>query len=155
MAANELQLADLNLAGAIRIKIDGDMFGDEIVRTIADNDRRISNVQSFRKNIGQFDFLFRIWRTRTERRFRRIHHNAHRMSFHILDRARNSATQKREQSVIDSGKIDIDRFDITRPGWNGMKIFDHEVGEDTAFELEVDFQIFLRRIVKRDAMPDT
>ena len=36
-----------------------------------------------------------------------------------------------------------------------MKIFDHEVGEDTAFELEVDFQIFLRRIVKRDAMPDT
>ena len=108
LAADELQLLDLNFAGTTRIQIGSDMFGDKIVRTIADNYRCVSNMEALRENIGEVDFLFRIGWTRPQRLCRRIHYNARGMNIGILDRARESVPQQREQPVIDSGKIDID-----------------------------------------------
>ena len=92
----------------MRVQIDRDVFGDKIVRTIADNDRGVGNVNAFRKNVGQFDFLFRIRRAGAQRRLLRIHDNARGMNIGVLDRARESMPKQGEQPVIDSGKIDID-----------------------------------------------
>ena len=92
----------------MRVQIDRDVFGDKIVRTIADNDRCVGNVKALRENIGQVDFLFRIRRTRPQRLLLRIHDNARGMNIGVLDRARESMPKQGEQPVIDSGKIDID-----------------------------------------------
>ena len=61
-------------------------------------------------------------------------------------------SEQREQPVVDSGKIDIDRFHIARSGGNGMQIFNDDVGKDAAFEPKFEFQVFLRRIMQSDAM---
>src|SRR2546428_2768508 len=108
LAADELQLLDCDFAGMMRVQIDRDVFGDKIVRTIADNDRGGGNVKALRKNITQVDLLFRIRRAGSQRRLLRIHDNARGMNIGVRDRARESVPQQREQAVIDSGKIDID-----------------------------------------------
>ena len=61
------------------------------------------------------------------------------MHIRIFDRSRNAVTQQREQSVIDPGKIDIDRFDIARAGRRSVQILNNEIGEDAAFDLEFEF----------------
>jgi len=63
--------------------------------------------------------------------------------------------QERKQSVIDSGKIDIDRFDVARTNRNRVKVFNDHVGEDIAFNLKLEFQVFLGRVVTCDALTDT
>ena len=74
------------------------------------------------------------------------------MNIRVLDRARNSVAQQGEQSVIDSGKIDIDRFDVARTSRNGMKIPDDEVSENAPLEPKFEFQVFLCCVMERDAM---
>ena len=108
LTADELQLLDADLAGVARIQFKSHMVGDKIVRTIANNDGCVGNVQAFRKNIGQLDFLFWIRRAGSQRRFRRIHHNASGMHIRALDCGRNPVSQQREQPVVDSAKVDID-----------------------------------------------
>jgi len=155
LTADELQLFHLDLARPTRIQIDGNMFGDEIVRKIADNNCRVGNVEPFRKNIRQLDFLFRIRRARSQRRFCRIQNDPRLMHVRIVDRTGNSMAEQRKKSVVDSGKIDIDRFDVARAGRNGVQIPNDDVGEDAAFEPELEFEIFPGRVVKRDAMTDS
>jgi len=58
-------------------------------------------------------------------------------------------SQRREQTVIGPRKIDIDRFDIARPGWNGVQIPDRQVREDIALETEIDLQMFAAGIMQR------
>jgi hypothetical protein len=43
-------------------------------------------------------------------------------------------SQRREQTVIGARKIDIDRFDIARPGRKDMKIPHRQIREDISFE---------------------
>ncbi len=134
LAANELQLLNFNFAGMMRIQIGRDVFGDKIVRTIADNNRCVGNVKALRENIGQVDFLFRIRRAGPQRRPLRIHHDPHGMHIRILDCGGNPMSQQREQPVVDSGKIDIDRFHIARSGGHGLQISNDEVCENAALE---------------------
>ena len=56
--------------------------------------------------------------------------------------------QKREQSVIDPRKIDIDRFDIAWSSRRRMQISNREVGENAALESEFNFQILFCRGMK-------
>jgi hypothetical protein len=131
-----------------RIQIKIDMFGDKIVGPISDDDGGVGKVNSFRKDIRQLNFIFRIWRTRTQRRLGWIHHDARRTNIDILNRIRNSAPQQGKQSVIDPRKIDINRFDIAWSSRRRMQIPDREIGEDAALESKFNFQILLRRGMK-------
>ena len=129
------------------------MFGHKIVRTIADNDRCVANVEALRENIGQIDFLFRIRRSRSQRLFLRVHHDPRRMNVGILDCGRNPVPEQREQSVVDPGKIEIDRLNIARSSGSRVQVPDDEVRENATLDPKFKFQIFLRRIMQSDAMP--
>jgi len=80
----------------------------QIVRLKASGADIFGNVDAFRENIRQLDLLFRIRWAGSQRRLRRIHHDPRRMHIRILDRGRNPVPEQREQSVVYSGKIDID-----------------------------------------------
>ena len=64
-------------------------------------------------------------------------------------------SQRREQTVIGVRKIDIDRFDIARPGWNGVEIPDRQVREDIALETKIDLQMLAGRIMQCDLPAET
>jgi hypothetical protein len=49
-------------------------------------------------------------------------------------------------------KVDINRFDVAGPKWNGVKISDGQVGERIAFQAKIELQILFGREVKRDSM---
>jgi hypothetical protein len=62
--------------------------------------------------------------------------------------------QRREQTVIGARKIDIDRFNIARPGRNGVQIPDRQICEHAAFDPELELEIFFGRVVQRDPMTE-
>ena len=59
-------------------------------------------------------------------------------------------SQEREEPVFDAGEIDIDRFDVARPGRRGVEVFHAKICKDAAFKLQLDLQVLFRRIVKSD-----
>jgi len=63
-------------------------------------------------------------------------------------------SQRREQTVIGARKIDIDRFDIARPGRKDMKIPDCQIREEISFEAKISLQIFSRSVMQRDPPAD-
>ena len=74
------------------------------------------------------------------------------MNVGIFDRGRNPVPEQSEQAVIETGKIDIERFDIARSGRDRMQVLDDEIGENAALESKFELQIFLGRVMQRDAM---
>ena len=63
-------------------------------------------------------------------------------------------SQRREQTVIGARKIDIDRFDIARPGRKDMKIPDCQIREEISFEAKISLQIFSRSVVQCHLSPN-
>src|SRR5690242_19836880 len=138
LSANQLELANFDLARSVRIQINRRMFGDKVVRPIANNDRRIGNVNALRENIGDLDFLFRIRRARTQRSFVGVHHDFGRAYLDIPEGIGDSVAQEGEESVVDSGIIEVYRFHIARSGRHSVQVPNSQVGEYAAFEAEID-----------------
>ena len=63
-------------------------------------------------------------------------------------------SQRREQTVIGARKIDIDRFDIARPGRNGMQVPHRQIREDIPLKAKIGLQIFSGSVMQRDLPAD-
>ena len=59
-------------------------------------------------------------------------------------------SQRPEQTVIGARKIDIDRFNIARPGRNSVQIPHRQIREDIALKAKTSLQIFSRSVMQRD-----
>ena len=148
-----MELGHFNLTGTVWSQINRRVFNDKIVRAIVNNNRRVGDVDAFRKNIRQLDFLFRIRWTRTQRCPGRIDNNPGRPHLHIPESIGKSMPQKGVEPVVDPGEIDIDRFHVARSGRGGVEVPNGEVGENASFESELDLQVLLCRVMEGDLAP--
>ncbi len=136
LPANQLEFLGPDFTRPPRIQINIDMFGDKILRAIANNDRCVGYVNSLGENIRQFDFLLWVRRTRTQRHLAWIQYDARGAHLYVLERTRNPMPQKSEEPVINPGEIDIDRFHVARSGRDGVQVPDSQIGKNAALRGE-------------------